>query len=136
MTMTTATTSTTERTTNMTTTNRLEGGGARRWMVLLALAGLGSLAGACDRAHMTSYYGRSFNDWFAMQHVRSEPADSESTKRSLSSLDAQEAAAISKNYRRNVSGAAQGEGQGQMLMIGQAHGNEQYTPPPSVPQGQ
>jgi hypothetical protein len=137
MTKTIATTSTTERTTNMTTTTRLEGAGARRWMVLLALAGLGSLGGACDRAHMTSYYGRSFNDWFAMQHVRSEPADSESTRRSLSSLDAQEAAAISKNYRRNVSGAAQSEGQGQMLMIGQAsHGSEQYTPPPSVPQGQ
>jgi hypothetical protein len=118
----------------MTTTNRFEGR-ARRWLIVLALAGFSTLAGACDRAHLTSYYGQSFNAWFAMQHVRSKPADSEATKRALTSLDAQEAATISKNYRRNV-GAA--ENQGQMVMIGQNHAGsvEAYTPPPSVPGGQ
>ena len=109
---------------------------ARRWLVAAALLGLSVLGGACDRTHLGSAYGQSFNAWFAMQHVRSEPSQSEQTKRALGSLDAQEAAAISKNYRRTVGGQA--EGQGQMVMIGQAHtgGGESYTPPPSVPGGQ
>ena len=111
---------------------------ARRWVVAIALLGLSGLAGACDRTHLGSAYGQSFNAWFAMQHVRSEPADSEPTRRALGSLDAQEAAAISKNYRRTVGGQSEGQGQGQMVMIGQAHtgGGDSYTPPPSVPGGQ
>jgi len=119
----------------MTTTNRFEGR-ARRWLIVLALAGLSTVAGACDRAHLSSYYGQSFNSWFAMQHVRTEPANSEATKRALTSLDAQEAATISKNYRHNV--GAVDQGQGQMVMIGQnrAGSVEAYTPPPSVPNGQ
>jgi hypothetical protein len=119
----------------MTTRNTFEGR-ARRWLVVLALAGLSTFAGACDRAHLSSYYGQSFNTWFAMQHIRSRPADTEATKRALSSLDAQEAAAISKNYRRTVGGTE--NGQGQMVMVGQNHGGsvEAYTPPPSVPGGQ
>ncbi len=118
----------------MTTTNTFKGR-ARRWLIVLALAGFSTVAGACNRAHLSSYYGQSFNAWFAMQHVRSQPADSEATKRALTSLDAQEAAAISKNYRRTV-GA--GENQGQMVVVGQNHasGTEGYTPPPSVPGGQ
>ena len=120
----------------MTTTNTFEGR-ARRWLIVLGLAGFSTFAGACDRAHLSPYYGQSFNAWFAMQHVRSEPADTEATKRALTSLDAQEAATISKNYRRNV-GAAEGQGQGQMVMIGGNRGGglEAYTPPPSVPGGQ
>jgi hypothetical protein len=116
----------------MTTTKSL-----RRWLVLLALAGVSTVAGACDRAHLSSYYGQSYTAWFAMQHVRNEPADSEATKRALSSLDAQEAASISKSYRRAV-GGQENQGQGQMVMIGQTHGGgmEAYTPPPSVPSGQ
>ena len=70
-----------------------------------------------------------------MQHVRSEPANTEATRRALTSLDAQEAATISKNYRRNV-GGQDSQGQGQMVMSGQSHGGESYTPPPSVPGGQ
>jgi hypothetical protein len=120
----------------MTTTNRSPQERARRWFVAMTLLGLSTLAGACDRTHLGSAYGQSFNAWFAMQHVHSSPGESEPTKRALGSLDAQEAAAISKNYRRTVGG--QSEGQGQMVMIGQAHtgGGESYTPPPSVPQGQ
>jgi hypothetical protein len=119
------------------TTRKTFEGGARRWLLVLALAGFATVAGACDRAHLSSYYGQSFNAWFAMQHVRSEPANTEATKRALTSLDAQEAATISKNYRRAV-GAADNQGQGQMVMIGQTHGGgmEAYTPPPSVPGGQ
>ena len=103
--------------------------------MVLALGGFATFAGACDRAHLSSYYGQSYEAWFAMQHVRSQPADSEATKRALTSLDAQEAATISKNYRHAV-GAA--ENQGQMVMVGQnrAGSIEAYTPPPSVPGGQ
>ena len=118
----------------MTTTNRFEGR-ARRWLIVLALAGFSTFAGACDRAHLGANYGQSFNAWFAMQHVRSEPADTDATKRALVSLDAQEAATISKNYRRTV-GGQDNQGTGQMVMIGQTHGGEAYTPPPSVPGGQ
>ena len=106
----------------------------RRGLVLLMLAG-GAASAGCSRAHLSSDYGHSFSSWFAMQHVRHEPADSESTKRALGHLDAQEAAAISRNYRRNVGGGT--EAAGQMVMTGTAqHGGEGYTPPPSVPGGQ
>ena len=119
----------------MTTTNRFEGR-ARRWLILLALAGFATFAGACDRAHLGGNYGQSFNAWFAMQHVRSEPADTDASRRALTSLDAQEAATISKNYRRAVGGQGDSS-QGQMVMIGQhGAGVESYTPPPSVPGGQ
>jgi hypothetical protein len=116
----------------MPTTNRTRAD--KRWLALLALLGLSAAGGACDRSHLSSYYGRSYATWFAVQHVRSTPADSETTKRALSSLDAQEAAAVSKNYRHNVGSEAQA-GQGQMVMIGQNRGAgpEGYTPPPSVP---
>jgi hypothetical protein len=122
----------------MTTPNRPGKEGARRWLAAAALLGLSTLGGACDRTYLSSNYGQSYNAWFAMQHVRSQPADSEQTRRALGSLDSQEAAAISKNYRRTVGGQTEGQGQGQMVMIGQAHsgGMEGYTPPPSVPQGQ
>jgi hypothetical protein len=90
------------------------------------------LAGACTHAHLSPSYGRSYDAWFSAQHVREAPADSEPTKRALGSLDAQEAAAISKSYRRTTN-KEETPGQGQMLMIGQSRGGEAYLPPPSVP---
>jgi hypothetical protein len=120
----------------MTMTNRWNQRRGHRWprLLTLALAGLALGGLACDRGHLSSYYGRSFNTWFAMQHARSAPADSESTKRALSSLDAQEATTVAKSYRRAFGGQDQGAGQGQMVMVGQGpRGNESYTPPPSVP---
>ena len=119
----------------MTMTNRFDQGRGRRWPLLLALAGFALGGVACDRGHLSSYYGQSFNTWFAMQHVRSTPADSEPTRRALSNLDAQEATTVSKSYR--PSAADRAGGQGQMVMIGQGgRNNEPYTPPPSVPGGQ
>ena len=122
----------------MTTTNRPREERAHPWLVAIALLGLSTLAAACDRTYLSPAYGQSYSAWFAMQHVRTQPADSEPTKRALGSLDSQEAAAISKNYRRTVGGQGDGQGQGQMVMIGQAHGGgtDSYTPPPSVPGGQ
>lgn len=119
------------------TTTELAKRHGRRWLAVLALAGFSASVGACSRTHLGGDYGKSYTAWFAMQHVRTEPADSEPTKRALTSLDSQEASAISKNYRRTVGGQ---EGQtpgGGMVMIGQAHGgSEGYVPPPSVPGGQ
>lgn len=119
----------------MTMTNRFDRGRGRRWPLLLALAGLALGGAACDRGHLSSYYGQSFNTWFAMQHVRNTPADSEATRRALGNLDAQEATTVSKSYRKNFGGGQdQGSGQGQMVMIGQGgRSNEGFTPPPSVP---
>ncbi len=110
----------------------------RGWLTALALAGLGSLAGGCGRAHLSADYGQSYTAWFSAQHVQTPTATSEPARRALSTLDAQEAAAISKNYRKTVGGQeAAAPGQGQMVMIGQTGGArmEGYTPPPSVPGG-
>jgi hypothetical protein len=126
-------------TTTTTTTNASAGRQrpGRLWLLALALTFLGSplLAGACSHQHLNPNYGMSYNAWFTAQHVRHEPSNSEATRRALGSLDAQEAASISKNYRR-TSGGGDVAGQGQMVMIGQSRGGmEGYTPPPSVPGG-
>jgi len=108
----------------------------RGWLVALAL--LGASAG-CNRAHLSSYYGKSYAAWFGAQYVHTPTATSDAARRALTSLDAQEATAISKNYRKNVGGGQdQGQGQGQMVMIAQPRGGgmEAYTPPQSVPSGQ
>ena len=122
----------------MTTMNGPREEGARRWLAALALLGLSTLAGACDRTHLGSAYGQSFNAWFAMQHVRSTPNDSEATKHALGSLDAQEATAISKSYRRTVGGQTRRAGAGADAddRAGPHGRRGSYTPPPSVPQGQ
>jgi hypothetical protein len=115
---------------------RLRSWPARSWLSALALLGSALLGGACTHTHLSPNYGLSFNAWFTAQHVRHEPADSEATRRALSSLDAQEASSVSKNYRKNTSGQGDANGQGQMVMIGQTSGrNDPYTPAPSVPNG-
>ncbi len=108
------------------------------WAPLLALAGAATLGGACTHAHLSDNYGRSYAAWFNAQHVQAPTGTSEPARRALGSLDSQEAAAISKNYRRTVGGQEGGAGQGQMVMIGQSQGArmEGYTPAPSVPGGQ
>jgi hypothetical protein len=104
----------------------------------LALVGAVGLAGACGRAHLSENYGRSYAAWFGAQHIQSPTGTSEPARRALTGLDAQEAAAISKNYRKTVGGQEGAPGQGQMVMIGQGPGGrtEGYTPAPSVPGGQ
>jgi len=144
MTTTAGTTETTRTNTGVTTraatVERTASGAQLRrgsWMLALAFLGSALLAGACSHTHLSSNYGVAYNAWFTAQYVRHEPADSDATRRALGSLDAQEAASISKNYRKNTSGQADGAGQGQMVMIGQARGgaDSSYTPPPSVPGG-
>ncbi len=123
-------------TTPATTTTVPAGRRSGPWLAALALIGSALFGGACTHPHLSSNYGLSFNAWFTAQHVRHEPADSEATRRALNSLDAQEATAVSKNYRKNTGSQGDATGQGQMVMIGQTRsGNDSYTPPPSVPGG-
>jgi hypothetical protein len=140
--MTTSLARQTTRTAAAATTRTMDAPGSRRrkWRLqLAALAFFGSVAlggGGCTHAHLSPNYGVASNAWFSAQYVRTEPADSEATRRALGTLDAQEASSISKNYRRVSSGGqSDSAGQGQMVLIGQSHGNEPYTPPPSVPSG-
>jgi hypothetical protein len=124
----------------MTSTTHKTTSSSRRfgWVLALALLGASAVAGGgCNRAHLTSYYGQSYAAWFGAQYVHTPTATSEPARRALSSLDAQEAAAVSKNYRKTVGGQELAPGQGQMVMIAPPHGGgEGYTPPPSVPAGQ
>ena len=79
---------------------------------LLALAGAATLGGACTHAHLSDNYGRSYAAWFNAQHIATPTGTSEPARRALSSLDSQEAAAISKNYRKTVGGQEGGAGAG------------------------
>jgi hypothetical protein len=89
---------------------------------------------ACGTAHLSNQYAASYAAWFTAQHAKVKPANPEETRRIIESMDAQEAAAVSKTYRRGV---ARGEDAPRLLTIGTrpgAAGGETYMPPPSVPQ--
>jgi len=91
-----------------------------------------SLVG-CGRAHLSSGYGQAYAAWFNAQHVNKKGTNPEESRRIIESLDAQEAGAVSKSYRRGVS---KGDESGsRLLMVGPRAGAapEAYMPPPSVP---
>lgn len=90
--------------------------------------------GGCGTAHLSSQYALSYAAWFNAQHAKAKPANAEEARRIIESMDAQEAASVSKTYRRAVS---RGEEAPRLLTIGTrsgAAGGESYLPPPSVPQ--
>jgi hypothetical protein len=110
----------------------------RRLLIALALV-LGAASGACSRPHLSRNYGQAYTAWFQVQHVNSKPPAPEQTRRFIEGLDAQEAALVSKNYRRAAAGKSGDDAttSGRLLMIGPSRGgNEGYVPPPSVPGGQ
>lgn len=90
--------------------------------------------GACGQAHLSSQYAMSYSAWFTAQRAKTK-ATPEEARRIVESMDAPEAAAVSKNYRKGVS---RGEDAPRLLTIGTrgagATGAETYMPPPSVPQ--
>ena len=91
--------------------------------------------GACGRAHLSSQYAQSYSAWFTAQHAKAKPGSPEEARKIIESLDAQEAASVSRSYRKTV---ARGEetGGGRLLMIGAQRpggGEGAYMPPPSVP---
>lgn len=88
--------------------------------------------GACGQAHLSSQYAVSYAAWFNAQHAKTKTTPEE-TRRIIESMDAPEAAAVSKTYRRAVS---RGDDTPRLLTIGtsrQGGGAEAYMPPPSVP---
>jgi hypothetical protein len=91
------------------------------------------LAGACGQQHLSSSYAQSYTAWFSAQHVK--PKGAEEARKIIESLDAPEAAAVSRTYRKGRTG--DDTGGSRMLMIGapRTAGPESYTPStPSVPQ--
>ena len=106
------------------------------WLMLAFVAAAIS-GGACDRAHLSSHYAQSYTAWFTAQHVKSKGTKAEENRKIIESLDAPEAAAVSKNYRRNVSKGEDTGGGSRLLMIGAPRtSSDGYVPPPSVPGGQ
>jgi hypothetical protein len=108
----------------------------RLWLLSMAFIGSAISVGACGRAHLSSNYGQSYTAWFTTQQVNKKPAHPEESRRIIESLDAQEAGAVSKTYRKGTSKGGD-EASSRMLMIGTTRpggGGEGYMPPPSVPQ--
>ena len=110
---------------------------AKRWFLSLAFVASATGLGACGRAHLSSNYAQAYSAWFTAQHVKSKSSGEEARK-VIESLDAQEAGAVSKSYRKAVSRGEEQPGAGsRLLMIGAQRGGSAeggYLPPPSVPQ--
>jgi len=111
---------------------------AKRWFLSLAFVVSATGLGACGRAHLSSNYAQSYTAWFTAQHVKSKPASEAEARKIIESLDAQEAASVSKSYRKAVARGDESGGTGsRLLMIGAQRGGGAeggYIPPPSVPQ--
>ena len=100
----------------------------RLWLLSLMVIVPASSLGACGRAHLSSQYGQAYTAWFVAQHARTKTPP-EDSRRIIESLDAGEAGAVSRNYRK-----ARGvdEQAGRMLTIGtKAGGADSYMPPAS-----
>jgi hypothetical protein len=110
---------------------------AKRWFLSVMFIASAMGLGACGRQHLSSQFAQSYAAWFEIQHVKTKPASAEEARKIIESLDAQEAGAVSKSYRKGV---ARGEESGgsRLLMIGAqrggAAGEAAYMPAPSVPQ--
>jgi hypothetical protein len=102
------------------------------WLSLAFLATGASLSG-CGRAHLSSNFAQAYTAWFTVQHVKAKGSP-EDSRRIIESLDAAEAGAVSKTYRKTVSKGGE-ESSSRMLMIGapRGGGGDGYVPPPSVP---
>lgn len=102
---------------------------------LLAFAFVAATSlGACSRAHLSNHYGQSYTAWFSQQQVNAKPSNAEGARRIVESLDAGEAAMVSRSYRKARGGEESSGSGSRMLMVGpQRGGGEVYVPPPSVP---
>ena len=102
---------------------------------LLAMAFVAATTlGACSRAHLSKHYGQAYAAWFSQQQVNAKPANAEGARRVVESLDAGEAAMVSRSYRKARGGDESGGAGSRMLMVGPQRGaGDVYIPPPSVP---
>jgi hypothetical protein len=98
----------------------------------LACLSLALAAGCADRLHMTPGHGRAVHAAFGNQQVNPEAGKK---SRPTAGLDAQEAAAVTSNYRKSLMAKdSQPSDQGGLLLVAPPSGGAQpYTPPPSVP---
>ena len=79
--------------------------------------------------------GQSYAAWFNAQHVKTKPANPEEARKIIESLDAQEAASVSKSYRQGaVSRGDEAAPPADDRDAAAGGGGEGYMPPPSVPQ--
>jgi hypothetical protein len=105
----------------------------KRWWLSMTFIVSAAWLGGCGNAHLSSQYAQSYTAWFSAQHVKPKPNAAQEAKKIIESLDAQEASAVSKTYRRAVARGDEG-GMSRMLTIGAPRaGGEGYVPPPSVP---
>jgi hypothetical protein len=104
---------------------------------LFAALALGALAAGCAREHLSTNYAQAYSAWFSAQHVVRPNVNPEQAQRTLDSLDAQEAATISKGYRQIIRSDESPTSGGRLLMINpnRVGGDTAYIPPPSVPGG-
>ena len=106
----------------------------KRWLLSLSfILSATSLVG-CGRAHLSGHYAQSYVAWFTAQQVK--PKGGEEARKIIESLDAPEAAGVSKNYRKARGSTDDAGGGSRMLMVApsRAAGGESYMPAPSVPQ--
>jgi hypothetical protein len=106
---------------------------SKPWLLSLTFVVSAISAVGCGHAHLSSQYAQAYTSWFDAQHVKSKAAGTEASRSIIESLDAGEAAAVSKTYRR-----ARGDDTGvsRLLTIGAPRGGgggEAYMPPASVP---
>ena len=107
-----------------------------RWFLSLTFAVSAVGLGACGRAHLSSQYAQSYTAWFAAQEVKPKTGSAQEARKIIESLDAMEAAAVSKSYRKGVTRGDEAGAGSRLLMIGAQRGAspDAYMPAPSVPQ--
>lgn len=91
--------------------------------------------GACDRSRLTASHGRAYREAFARQIANPSAGNKTPPDRAVQGLDSQEAAIISKSYRRNLAPKDDESSRGQMLNSSPPTGQPVRAdmPPPSVP---
>lgn len=109
---------------------------ATKAIAALAL-GAALTAAACNRAHLTASYGRANHEAFARQVANPEAATkpNPTAAHMAQGLDSQEAAIVSKTYRRNLAPRSEEATGGNMLYYAPRSAQAAHTdlPPPSVP---
>ena len=110
----------------------------RPLLPLLSLAVSSLLWGVgCSHSHLGEHYATSYHGWFKAQHAHATYQNPEAARSIVEAMDAQEAAAVSKNYRVGSARGNDTANQSRILMVGPQRGaSDNYMPPPSVPVGQ
>jgi hypothetical protein len=108
-------------------------------MIVALALGVALVGGACERAHMTASYGRANHDAFTRQMANPTAGTKPAPAGMVQGLDSQEAAIVSKTYRRNLAPRdEEAASRGQMLYYNQRppQADRGDMPPPSVPNQQ